>query len=151
MYDLFEFIVHETSLETGAKHMFRGLIKMSGRVNRSIKRDLPGDATAPLNYSRDFKAFKDYQILPSVKAKKAALDGLHLIFPRVNHFSILLKNISSPNILVHVFIPFLSFLRYLPYYLSETNWDSTTTVRSAKYDRAPSRVLSRVCLSPDLR
>ncbi|KAH7827619.1 uncharacterized protein MONOS_7519 [Monocercomonoides exilis] len=36
--------------------------------------ELPGDASAPKNFSRDFKAFKDFEVLPSVKQKRKEMD-----------------------------------------------------------------------------
>jgi hypothetical protein len=39
------------------------------------KRELPGDATAPKNFSREFKAFKDFEMLPSVISKKKEITG----------------------------------------------------------------------------
>ena len=52
---------------------------MTDRKKGQNTRDFPGDSRAPLNYSRDFKAFKDYKVLPSVRLRKAEIDGLLIL------------------------------------------------------------------------
>lgn len=51
---------------------------MSLSLARLKKRELPGDVSAPKNYSRDFRAFKDYEVLPVIRARKAEMDGFYL-------------------------------------------------------------------------
>lgn len=50
---------------------------MSRFVEGLKKRELPGDATAPKNFARDFKAFKDFEPLPSVIKARKELQGFY--------------------------------------------------------------------------